>query len=65
MSVTKDGCPPPRPDAATQAAISKRDGLKCCITGKFGYFWDPLVVVPVLPIPNGWIKSKLEVCPNH
>jgi hypothetical protein len=49
------------PDAVTQTAIAKRDGDKCCITGKAGSFWDPLVVVPILPVPSRWIED--EVCP--
>ncbi|TVY25245.1 hypothetical protein LHYA1_G007004 [Lachnellula hyalina] len=56
--VSKYGRPPAVPDAATQAAITKRDGGKCCITGKAGHFMDPLVVVPILPVPSRWFEDK-------
>ncbi|KAH8597551.1 hypothetical protein B0O99DRAFT_617672 [Bisporella sp. PMI_857] len=59
--ITKCGSPPPIPDAATQAAIAKRDGGKCCITGKAGRFWDPLVVAPILPVPCGWIEDEPRI----
>jgi hypothetical protein len=58
--VSKYGCPPPMPDAATRAAIIRRDGGKCCITGKAGSLWDPLVVIPILRVPSRWIRE--EVC---
>ncbi|CZR65735.1 uncharacterized protein PAC_15635 [Phialocephala subalpina] len=49
------------PDAVTQAVITKRDGGKCCITGKAGRFWDPLIVVPVLPVPSLWIDDEPRI----
>ncbi|TVY35184.1 hypothetical protein LOCC1_G008040 [Lachnellula occidentalis] len=49
------------PDAATQAVITKRDGGKCCITGKSGHFMDPLVVVPILPVPSRWFEDKARI----
>ncbi|RDL39402.1 uncharacterized protein BP5553_03742 [Venustampulla echinocandica] len=60
-SISTHGCPPPLLDPVTRAAITKRGGDRCCITGKAGRFWDPLVVVPVLPLPSRWIE--VEVCP--
>jgi len=48
-------------DAVAQTAIFKRDGGKCCITGKAARFWDPLVVVPVLPIPYRWTENEDKV----
>lgn len=32
----------------------------CCITGRPGTLLDPLVVVPILPVPVNWFRS--EVC---
>ena len=40
----------------------KRDGNKCCITGKAGTIWDPLLVVPILPTPSGWTVKKVCEC---
>ncbi|KAK4150826.1 kinase-like domain-containing protein [Chaetomidium leptoderma] len=60
-SVTANGRPPSPPDADTQKAIMRRDGNKCCITGKAGSIWDPLLVMPILPIPSGWIADKSRV----
>ncbi|TFY52227.1 hypothetical protein EVJ58_g10134 [Rhodofomes roseus] len=56
--VTENGRSPPPPDAITRHAITKRDGGKCCITGKDGTFLDPLLVAPILPFPSGWTKDK-------
>ncbi|KUJ15474.1 kinase-like protein [Mollisia scopiformis] len=60
-SISKHGCSPPTPDAVTQANITKRDGGKCCITGKVSRVWDPLVVVPVLPVPSRWIVDEPRI----
>lgn len=57
--VTENGCVPPPPDTLTRRTIAKRDGEKCCITGKAGTFWDPLLVVPILPSPSGWVAGKV------
>ncbi|KAJ2991580.1 hypothetical protein NUW54_g8152 [Trametes sanguinea] len=57
-SITENGLRPPAPDAAACSAISKREGGKCCITGKAGTLWDPLVVVPILPYPTGWLTDQ-------
>ncbi|KAH6850767.1 kinase-like domain-containing protein [Chaetomium sp. MPI-CAGE-AT-0009] len=37
------------PDRNLVASVTRRDGGKCRITGRSGSFWDPLVVVPILP----------------
>ncbi|KAI9058910.1 hypothetical protein FKP32DRAFT_1635136 [Trametes sanguinea] len=57
-SITENGLRPPATDAAVCSAIAKRDGGKCCITGKPGTLWDPLVVVPILPYPTGWLTDQ-------
>ncbi|EAQ87712.1 hypothetical protein CHGG_04331 [Chaetomium globosum CBS 148.51] len=57
-SVTRFGRPRPPPDAKTQQNVRKRDGNRCCITGKAGTLWDPLLVVPILPIPSRWAVDK-------
>ncbi|KAI1080729.1 hypothetical protein F5B20DRAFT_538730 [Whalleya microplaca] len=57
-SITQQGCAPPAPSAADQSAIKKRDGGLCCITGLVGRFWDPLVVVPILPVPTRWTEDE-------
>ncbi|CVK97632.1 uncharacterized protein FMAN_11629 [Fusarium mangiferae] len=41
-------------------AIKKRDGRICCVTGKQGSLWDPLVVAPVLPVPSAWLKGEVS-----
>ncbi|CAI6067189.1 unnamed protein product [Clonostachys chloroleuca] len=45
---------PPAPDPVSRLAIRKRDGNRCCVTGKPGSLLDPLLVVPVLRVPDGW-----------
>ncbi|KAK3942859.1 kinase-like domain-containing protein [Diplogelasinospora grovesii] len=57
-SVTERGCTPPPPPPQVQNEITRRDGGKCCITGKAGTPKDPLVVVPILPVPTGWLTEK-------
>lgn len=61
--VSRHGSNPAAPDTATAASIAKRDGGRCCITGKAGSRKDPLIVAPILPIPSGWIKD--DVRPGH
>ncbi|KAK4198974.1 hypothetical protein QBC40DRAFT_282865 [Triangularia verruculosa] len=56
-SVTTEGSLPPPPTASQRRDIELRDGGRCCITGKFGSVWDPLVVTPVLLIPSSWINT--------
>lgn len=43
---------PPRElaDSNIIADVNMRDGGKCCITGRDGSFFDPLVVAPILPM---------------
>ncbi|KAH9897349.1 hypothetical protein F4778DRAFT_743228 [Xylariomycetidae sp. FL2044] len=60
-SMTQNGRPPPMPNSSTQDAITRREGGKCCVTGKKGSIWDPLVVAPILPIPTGWDTEKPQV----
>ncbi|KAI0840596.1 hypothetical protein F5Y06DRAFT_243785 [Hypoxylon sp. FL0890] len=60
-SITQNGCPPPRPSAVVQHDITRRDGGKCCVTGKAGTLRDPLIVAPILPVPSGWATDKAEI----
>ncbi|KAH6887446.1 hypothetical protein B0T10DRAFT_489807 [Thelonectria olida] len=55
------GMPPPAPSADEISAITKRDGNRCCVTGKPGSLWDPLVVAPILPVPCGWLKGERRI----
>ncbi|KAK0704498.1 hypothetical protein B0H67DRAFT_648928 [Lasiosphaeris hirsuta] len=57
-SITQKGSVPPPPNPAERIAIIKRDGNRCCITGKPGSFLDPLIVTPILPVPSGWITDR-------
>ncbi|KAI0390326.1 kinase-like domain-containing protein [Xylariaceae sp. FL0594] len=57
-SVTQNKALPTPPDAKAKQDISRRDGRRCCITGKYGSIFDPLCVVPILPIPFGWITEQ-------
>ncbi|POR36758.1 Protein kinase-like domain protein [Tolypocladium paradoxum] len=59
--VSCHGSNPPAPDTTTAASIAKRDGGRCCITGKAGSRKDPLIVAPILPIPSGWIKDDPRI----
>lgn len=59
-SITRNGSLPEPPDAHSQRAITRRDGGMCCITGKKGSIFDPLCVVPVLPIPIGWVTEEVS-----
>lgn len=45
------------PDAVVQQEIIRRDGSRCCLTGRPGRLWDPLVVKPILPVPTRWIAE--------
>ncbi|KAF5026459.1 hypothetical protein F66182_1446 [Fusarium sp. NRRL 66182] len=49
----------PSPDEIT--AITKRDGKICCVTGKQGSLWDPLIVAPILPVPSAWLKGEPRI----
>ncbi|KAI5457090.1 hypothetical protein BGZ63DRAFT_395380 [Mariannaea sp. PMI_226] len=60
-SVTKYATPPAVLDDTVQARIVQRDGSRCCITGKASGFGDPLVVVPVLPIPSRWLNCESRI----
>ncbi|KAG9496254.1 hypothetical protein J7337_012838 [Fusarium musae] len=57
-SITKYGTTPPAPDSRTKAQILKRDGNRCCITGKPAGFGDPLVVMPVILAPSRWLEAE-------
>ncbi|KAH8697254.1 hypothetical protein BGW36DRAFT_378322 [Talaromyces proteolyticus] len=59
--ITRNGRLPPQLDAQTQSTITRRDGVRCCVTGKKGTFWDPLLVLPILPIPSGWDTEKVQI----
>ncbi|KAL2173890.1 uncharacterized protein P884DRAFT_316935 [Thermothelomyces heterothallicus CBS 202.75] len=60
-SITQKAATPPPPDAAAQQSIFKRDANRCCVTGKAARLWDPLVVVPILPVPSGWSTDKPRI----
>ncbi|KAF4943255.1 hypothetical protein FGADI_13532 [Fusarium gaditjirri] len=57
-SITKYGTTPPAPDSRVQAQILKRDGNRCCITGKPPSLRDPLVVTPVVLAPSRWLGAE-------
>ncbi|KAK3332699.1 kinase-like domain-containing protein [Cercophora scortea] len=57
----QNGHAPPPPDAAAQRSIARRDGGKCCVTGKAGTARDPLIVSPILLIPSGWITDNPRI----
>ncbi|KAI1269329.1 hypothetical protein F5Y18DRAFT_95711 [Xylariaceae sp. FL1019] len=59
--ITDNSTPPETPDAATRSAIARRDGDRCCITGKRGSLFDPLCVAPILPLPIGWTTARASV----
>ncbi|KAK6951382.1 hypothetical protein Daesc_007917 [Daldinia eschscholtzii] len=60
-SIAHNGRNPPRPGAVIEHAITKRDGGKCCVTGKPGTLRDPLIVAPIIPIPEGWDTDKTSI----
>ncbi|RBR26208.1 uncharacterized protein FIESC28_00991 [Fusarium coffeatum] len=49
----------PSPDEIKN--ITNRDGRICCVTGKQGSLWDPVIVAPILPVPSGWLKGEPRV----
>ncbi|KAF5639454.1 phosphotransferase family [Fusarium tjaetaba] len=49
------------PSADEINAITKRDGGICCVTGKKGSFWDPMIVAPILPVPSAWLKGEFRM----
>ncbi|KAH7309860.1 hypothetical protein B0I35DRAFT_359428 [Stachybotrys elegans] len=57
-ALMRNGRPPPAPDAAVKKEIWARDAGQCCITGKKGSLWDPLPVLPVLPVPSAWVTTQ-------
>ncbi|QGA21624.1 hypothetical protein EYB26_009335 [Talaromyces marneffei] len=61
LCITENACSPPQPDRSAQNAITLRDRMRCCVTGKNGTFWDPLLVMPILPIPSGWDTQKTHI----
>ncbi|KAF4438569.1 kinase-like domain [Fusarium acutatum] len=52
------GKQPRAPSADEINAITKRDGGICCVTGKKGTLWDPVIVAPILPVPFAWLKGE-------
>lgn len=56
QQVSHRGRPPPAPNPTIRQEIIQRDGGRCCITGKPGRLWDPLVVQCILPVPYGWLE---------
>ncbi|WKT50819.1 hypothetical protein QSH57_015789 [Fusarium oxysporum f. sp. vasinfectum] len=60
-SITKYGTTPPAPDSRAQTQILKRDGNRCCITGKPASLSDPLVVMPVVLAPSRWLEAEPRV----
>ncbi|KAH7171418.1 hypothetical protein EDB81DRAFT_638357 [Dactylonectria macrodidyma] len=60
-SITEYGNPPPVLNDETRTGIIRRDGSKCCITGKEAGPGDPLVTVPLLPVPSRWLDSKPRI----
>ncbi|KAH7151216.1 hypothetical protein DER46DRAFT_703604 [Fusarium sp. MPI-SDFR-AT-0072] len=42
-------------------AITKRDGGICCVTGKYGSLWDPVIVASILSVPSAWLKGEFRV----
>ncbi|KAL5593496.1 hypothetical protein FOBRF1_012598 [Fusarium oxysporum] len=55
------GKQPRAPSADEINAITKRDGGICCVTGKQGSLWDPLIVAPILPVPSAWLKWEARI----
>lgn len=64
FQVFEHSTPPPPANAETQSAIRKRDGNMCCITGKAGRLWDPLIVVPILQLPSRWLHCEVSLTPR-
>ncbi|KAI1404934.1 hypothetical protein F4819DRAFT_494538 [Hypoxylon fuscum] len=59
--ISQNGSRPPQLSATEQHAITRRDGGKCCVTGKVGTLRDPLIVAPILPVPSGWATDKVGI----
>ncbi|KAM5386124.1 hypothetical protein ACJA88_002274 [Fusarium oxysporum] len=55
------GTQPRAPSSDEINAIIKRDGGICCVTGKQGSLWDPVIVAPILPVPAAWLKGEFRV----
>ncbi|KAF4450030.1 ubiquitin interaction domain-containing protein [Fusarium austroafricanum] len=55
------GTQPRGPSPNEINAITKRDGKVCCVTGKPGTLWDPLIVAPILPVPSAWLKGEPRI----
>ncbi|TXB95907.1 hypothetical protein FocTR4_00016280 [Fusarium oxysporum f. sp. cubense] len=53
------GTHPRAPSSDKINAINKRYGGICCVTGKQGSLWDPVIVAPILPVPSAWPKREL------
>ncbi|KAI0424604.1 hypothetical protein F5Y09DRAFT_134498 [Xylaria sp. FL1042] len=60
-SIAQNGSPPKPPSTTIQRNIARRDGGKCCITGKKGSIVDPLCVVLILPVPVGWTAQEKRI----
>ncbi|KAL1878540.1 hypothetical protein VTK73DRAFT_7881 [Phialemonium thermophilum] len=60
-SLARDGAAPPPPSAQTCKDIARRDAGRCCVSGRAGGLFDPLVVVPILNVPHGWLTEKRNI----
>ncbi|KAF4448072.1 hypothetical protein F53441_8464 [Fusarium austroafricanum] len=66
VEISKYGTTSPAPTSSGQADIIRRDGNKCCITGKPAGLGDALIIVPVVPAPTRWLNAQFRVdhCPR-
>lgn len=48
-------------DAQIRSAITRRDGNRCCVTGRKATLLDPLLVLPILTVPSGWDTDKVSL----
>ncbi|KAG4274870.1 hypothetical protein FPRO04_08878 [Fusarium proliferatum] len=55
------GTQPRAPSHDEIDAITKRDGGICCVTGKQGSLWDPVIVAPILPVPSAWLEGEPRI----
>ncbi|KAJ4123585.1 hypothetical protein NW765_006609 [Fusarium oxysporum] len=55
------GTQPRAPSSDEINAITKRDGGICCVTGKQGSLWDPVIAAPILPVPAAWLKGEPRI----